>query len=137
VLEKLYGDGLAITRFVESEIRTGAANLPKLQVGLDAIAAGRLRVVDDVSPEELATMQALPPKFSAADKTNIAVAGHRKWTLLTDERAMLAECGRRTIATLRTEDVLREAVQAGILKQDDLPGIADEMAQKAKYRPQI
>lgn len=137
VLERLYGRDLAVTRLVVSEIERGAAKYPALGVGLEAIRDGRLEVVDEIEPDELALMLTLPPKFSPADKACIAVAVRRRWTLLTDEKAMLKECARRGAATLKTEDVLREAVKDGVLKAEELTGITDAMEREANYRPSV
>jgi len=137
VLERLYGRDLAITRLVVAEIARGTSRLPGLGVGLEAVREGRLEVIDEIDPDELALMLNLPPKFSPADKTCIAVAVRRRWTLLTDEKAMLKECARRGAATLKTDDVLREAVRAGFLRTEDLSEIADVMERMANYRPAI
>lgn len=136
-MQALFGSELAVTRFVATELRVGVAHLPKLKVVLDAIDAGKIEVIDDITAEELDVMASLPRKFSAADKSCLAIAEKRSWSLLTDEKEMLKECARRNIATLRTEDVLREAVRAGVISAADLPAIADEMKREANYRPRI
>jgi len=137
LLEELYGETLIVTELVVTEIRNGVASLPKLTVGLEAISGGRLEVLNDVTEEELATAGSLPRKFSAADRVGLAVALHRKWTLITDERALLGECAAREIATLRTEEILKEANEKGLLKVEDLSKVADDMEREASFRPNV
>ena len=137
MLESLYGKTLVVSRLVETELRKGLGRLPKLQAALEAIASGRIEVIDDLTEEELKTVQELPSKFSAADKVGLALAQHRGWALLTDERALLRECTARGIEAVRTEDILREAVGKGLVKQEELSKIADDMEQEANFRPKV
>ncbi len=137
LLEKLYGRALVVLRLVETEIKNGVPSLPKLAAALQAIAEGRLEVLDDVTEEELRTAGELPRKFSAADRVGLAVALHRKWELVTDERALLRECAARGISTVRTEDILLEAVEKGLLGREDLSKVRDEMEREANFRPNV
>lgn len=137
MLESLYGKALVVSRLVETELRRGVGRLPKLHSALEAIADGRIEVFDDLTDEELRTVQGLPPKFSAADKVGLALAQRRGWALLTDERALVRECAARGIEAVRTEDILREAVGKGLVKQEELSKIADDMEQEANFRPKV
>jgi len=137
LLETLYGKALVVTRLVETELRNGLPKLPNLRPPLEAIEAGRLEVVDDVTEDELRTAGSLPRKFSGADRVGLAVAFHRQWTLLTDERALLRECAARGIETLRTDEILIDALDRGALEKAQLPGILDAMEREAHFRPDI
>ena len=137
LLETLHGKALIVLRLVETEIKNGIPSLPKLEVGLRAIAEGRLDVLDDVTEDELRTAQELPRKFSAADRVGLAVALHRKWELVTDERSLLRECAARGVATVRTEDLLLEAVEKGLLAREDLSKVVGEMEREASFRPNV
>jgi predicted nucleic acid-binding protein len=137
LLEELYRETLIVTELVVTEIRNGVASLPKLSAGLEAISRGQLEVLNEVTEEELATAGGLPRKFSAADRVGLAVALHRKWTLMTDERALLRECASRGIVTMRTEEILKEAVDKGLIMQEDLSKMADDMEREASFRPNV
>jgi len=137
LLEELYRETLIVTELVVTEIRNGVAALPKLAAGLEAISQGRLEVLDEVTEQELATSGALPRKFSAADRVGLAVALHRKWTLVTDERALLRECAARGIATLRTEEILGEALEKGLVDRSVQSKIMAEMERDASFRPNV
>lgn len=137
MLENLYGKTLVVTHLVVSELRRGVGKLPKLQSALEAIESGRVEAIDQLTDAELKTVQELPPKFSAADKVGLAIAQHRGWTLLTDERALLRECAVRGVECLKTEQILKEAVEKGLLKLEELSTIADDMEREASYRPNV
>ncbi len=137
LLERLYPGSLAVTSWVVAEVEAGLAGLPRLQAALDSVAAGRIEVIDEASEAEFGLMRELPRKFSAADRSCISVAVHRGMVLMTDERAIIKECGRRGVAVARTQDVLAEAVSAGLIQTSELPVIADAMEREAGFRPGV
>lgn len=111
LLEKVFQGRLAVPSLVRDEAEMGTKRFPELKALAVSIVEGKTEMIDDLTEKEFEIIASLPRKFSNTDRACIAVAQGRGMILATDDEDILAEAGKRGIATFETEDILEEAVQ--------------------------
>ena len=96
---------------VRDEAERGTKRFPELKALAASIAEGKTEMIDDLTEKEYVVIAGLPRKFSDTDRACIAIAQERGMILSTDDEDILAEAGKRGIATFETEDILEEAAK--------------------------
>jgi predicted nucleic acid-binding protein len=111
LLEKVFQGRLAVLSLVRDEAERGTKRFPELKALAVSIDAGKTEIIDDLTEKEFEIIANLPRKFSDTDRACVAVAQERGMILTTDDEDILAEAGKRGIATFETEDILEEAAK--------------------------
>jgi predicted nucleic acid-binding protein len=111
LLERVFQVRLAVLSLVRDEAERGTKRFPELKALAASLAEGKTGMIDDLTEKEYEIIAGLPRKFSDTDRACIAVAQERGMVLATDDEDILAEAGKRGIATFETEDILEEAAK--------------------------
>ena len=111
LLERMFQGRLAVLSLVRDEAERGTKRFPELKALEASIAEGKSGMIDDLTEKEYEIIASLPRKFSDTDRACIAVSQERSMILATDDEDILAEAGKRGIATFETEDILEEAAK--------------------------
>lgn len=137
-LLKLLGDELYLASAVYEEIQKG------LEEGYEFLAE-----VDKALDEEIFTLTTLegedewrlyrtmPDKLHRGEAMSLAIALHRKWGFLTDDRAARRYADRLKVPYSGTLGILLFAIRKGVLTLEKADELLRQMIDKAKYRSPV
>ncbi len=131
-----------ITVEVFDEIRSGLDSGYHFYAGIEEQVyplnkSGWLHLVAALSNEELLTLQQLPAKLHRGEASSLAVAAHRHWLFLTDDRDARIEAQRLTVRVSGTVGCLLLAVKRGLCSSDDGNAWLRRMMAEGGYRSPV
>ena len=118
LLRRLY-DVLYISTEVFEEIQAGLEEGYRFYRDIELLIypfaeEGWLRLTSMADTEEFRLFGALPPRFHQGEASCLAIARHRRWTLLTDDKATRDEAIRQRIRLSGSVGCLVLAVEHGL-----------------------
>jgi len=95
---------------------------------------GWLRLVTLEGEEETALFESIPAKLHRGEATSLAIAAHRGWRFLTDDRAARRHAERMGVSVAGTLGVLARLVRQGTLTLVEANDLLGQMIVQAEYR---
>ena len=140
LLKQLFPNGVWVTEGVQEEIARGVAKYPELQ-GLSETEDLWLKVVKELELGEEQERQRLQGQYTGirkgADAAVLAVAKVRNWKVLTDDdregKGMVSIARQEGIEVFRSQELLKLAVQKGLISHEGAQQVRRDIAEKARY----
>jgi predicted nucleic acid-binding protein len=101
---------------------------------LDLISAGSLTVVASLTDDELNTFAQFTIKLDDGEAMTLALAVHRGWTVVTDDRAAIRELSGHA-PLLSTLDLVKAWADAHNVAPDILRDALEDLRARGKYVP--
>jgi predicted nucleic acid-binding protein len=102
-----------------------------------AIDSDLLHLVTLTGEEEWRLYRTMPDKLHRGEAMSLAIAVHRGWRLLTDDRAARLHAGRRGVSCSGTLGLLRYAVQKSYVTLEEGNGLLTAMIEHARFRSPV
>ena len=137
-LVSLLHDAHYLASAVYEEIRQGVDEGYEFLNEVDgAIASGSLRLVTLEDDQEWQLYREMPDKLHRGEAMSLAIAAHRGWRFLTDDRAARVHARRLGVSYSGTLGLLRYAVQKDSLTLDEGNTLLAMMIRRARFRSPV
>jgi len=139
VLRQLFGS-LAISIEVYHEIEVGLEEGYRFYEGIDQVMSpfsdsGWIELTSMVDDQELRSFHEMPARLHRGESSCLAIARHRNWLLLTDDRDARREAMRQSIRVSGSIGCLVLAVDHGICSLSQANIWLDEMIKQGYHSP--
>lgn len=115
------------------ELERGAEKRPELQAVVEACTGGAVKIIDDLTDEELGIFASLPRALGDADKAGLSIAKTRSCTLLTDDKRLRTACAEQAVSVAGTPDLLSRCIRSGSITAEGADSLLDVMETKASF----
>ena len=139
VLRQLFGS-LAISTEVYHEIEVGLEEGYRFYEGIDQVMSpfsngGWIELTSMADDQELRSFHEMPARLHRGESSCLAIARHRNWLLLTDDRDARREAMRQGIRVSGSIGCLVLAVDHGICSLSQANIWLDEMIKQGYHSP--
>lgn len=139
VLRQLFGS-LAISTEVYHEIEVGLEEGYRFYEGIDQVMSpfsngGWIELISMADDQELRSFYEMPARLHRGESSCLAIARHRNWLLLTDDRDARQEAMRQGIRVSGSIGCLVLAVDHGICSLSQANIWLDEMIKRGYHSP--
>jgi len=139
VLRRLF-DSLAISTEVYHEIEVGLEEGYRFYEGIDQVMSpfsngGWIELTSMADDQELRSFHEMPARLHRGESSCLAIARHRHWLLLTDDRDARQEAMRQGIRVSGSIGCLVLAVDHGICSLSQANIWLDEMIKQGYHSP--
>ncbi|ETX03522.1 MAG: hypothetical protein ETSY1_46970 (plasmid) [Candidatus Entotheonella factor] len=139
VLRQLFGS-LAISTEVYHEIEVGLEEGYRFYEGIDQVMSpfssdGWIQLTSMTDDQELRSFHEMPARLHRGESSCLAIARHRNWLLLTDDRNARQEAMRQGIRVSGSIGCLVLAVDQGISSLSEANIWLDEMIKQGYHSP--
>jgi predicted nucleic acid-binding protein len=129
---------LYLASAVYDEIQQGIAEGYTFLTNTDrALDSGLLSLVTLEGEEEWSLYRVVPGKLQRGEAMSLAIARHRGWHFLTDDRAARGYAEQSGVACSGTLGLLRYAVKSGHLTLEEGNELLAGMVARARYRSPV
>ncbi|HDN79832.1 MAG: DUF3368 domain-containing protein [Chloroflexi bacterium] len=137
-LLKLLGDELYLASAVYEEIQRGLEEGYEFLAEVDkALDEGIFDLTTLKGEEEWRLYRRMPGKLQRGEAMSLAIALHRKWGFLTDDRAARRHADRLKARYSGTLGILLLAIKKGHLSLKEADELLKQMVMKARYRSPV
>jgi predicted nucleic acid-binding protein len=139
VLQQLFGS-LAISTEVYHEIEVGLEEGYRFYEGIDQVmspfsSGGWIQLTSMTDDQELRSFHEMPARLHRGESSCLAIARHRNWLLLTDDRNARQEAMQQGIRVSGSIGCLVLAVDQGICSLSQANIWLDEMIKQGYHSP--
>ena len=139
VLRQLFGS-LAISIEVYHEIQAGLEEGYRFYEGIDQVmspfsSGGWIQLTSMTDDQELRSFHDMPARLHSGESSSLAIARHRSWLLLTDDRHARQEARRQGIMVSGSIGCLVLAVERGVCSLSQANIWLDQMIKQGYHAP--
>jgi predicted nucleic acid-binding protein len=139
LLRRLYGE-IYISTEVYEEIRAGLEEGYRFYEGIELlihpfIEQGWIRLTSPSEEQELRLLGELPARLHQGEATSMAIARHRGWLFLTDDRTAREESGRLGIRVSGSIGCLILSIERGLTSLEQANSWLREMIRRGYRSP--
>jgi hypothetical protein len=139
LLRQLFGS-LAISTEVYHEIQVGLEEGYRFYEGMDQMirpfsSSGWIQLTSMAADQELRSFHDMPARLHSGESSSLAIARHRSWLLLTDDRNARQEAMRQGIVVSGSIGCLVLAVDQGICSLSQANLWLDQMIKQGYHSP--
>ena len=138
-LKDLFGE-VFLSTDVYQEIQRGLEEGYSFYSGIEEVLhplqeGGWLRLISLSSERELLIFSGLPGQLHAGEASCLAIAEHRSWFFLTDDKAARRQAGKRRVAVSGTLGCLVLGVEHGLWTLERANALLERMVAAGFYSP--